>query len=288
MIYVSSSCIRGKYIKEVVQQLVQNDIKYIELSGGTEYYPGIKNDLMHLKEKYDVRYVCHAYFPPSEEAFVINLASCNDKIYQKSIQHYRKCIQLLKDISCNVLSVHAGFYVELQPDDLGNQIEKLVIYDKDEADKRFCNAYNLIKNEAATEGITMYLENNVITPSDYECFQNQNLLMMTDVKSIYSMKEKLDFNFLLDMAHLYVSCHTLNLSYKEQIEELTSLVKWIHISDNDAIEDRHEILKNNSTIYHEFDRLVNNIENVTIESKSNIESIKEMYMNIRKMKETVK
>lgn len=45
MIYVSSSCLKNKYIVETVRQLAEHGIKNIELSGGTEYYDDLENDL---------------------------------------------------------------------------------------------------------------------------------------------------------------------------------------------------------------------------------------------------
>lgn len=51
MIYISSSCVKNKTIKESVQELVDSGFKNIELSGGTEYYDGFEDDLLKLKKK---------------------------------------------------------------------------------------------------------------------------------------------------------------------------------------------------------------------------------------------
>ncbi len=64
MIYVSSSCIRHKKIKDSVKELAENGFQNIELSGGTQYYNNIESDLLKLKEKYNLNYRCHNYFPP--------------------------------------------------------------------------------------------------------------------------------------------------------------------------------------------------------------------------------
>ena len=98
MIYVSSSCIRNNNIAEIICSLSEKGIRNIELSGGTEYYEGIEDDLKILKKRYQLQYACHAYFPPPKVPFVVNLASCNDDIYKKSIEHYDNCIKLLKKI----------------------------------------------------------------------------------------------------------------------------------------------------------------------------------------------
>lgn len=58
MIYVSSACIAKKKIGEVIDTYVQNGIKEIELSGGTQYYPDIERDLSEKQKKYGLQYAC--------------------------------------------------------------------------------------------------------------------------------------------------------------------------------------------------------------------------------------
>ena len=83
MIYISTSCIKNnKKIKTSVEELAINGFSNIELSGGTEPYDQMEYDLLELKDKYNLNYRCHNYFPPPIEPFVLNLASCcrsNDK-----------------------------------------------------------------------------------------------------------------------------------------------------------------------------------------------------------------
>ena len=54
MIYVSSSCVRASSIREAVIALVEQGIKNIELSGGTKPYDNFENDLLELKDKYNL------------------------------------------------------------------------------------------------------------------------------------------------------------------------------------------------------------------------------------------
>ena len=83
MIYVSSSCLKNKKITQSVQDLADEGYKNIELSGGTTLYEGYVNDLLDLKEKYDLRYLLHNYFPPPKEPFMLNIASLNNELFEK-------------------------------------------------------------------------------------------------------------------------------------------------------------------------------------------------------------
>ena len=59
MIYLSSSCVKSEKIKDSVLVLAKNGYKNIELSGGTEYYESFENDLIDLKENYNLKYLVH-------------------------------------------------------------------------------------------------------------------------------------------------------------------------------------------------------------------------------------
>lgn len=279
MIYVSSACIQRKKIGEVLGVYAQNGIKAIELSGGTQYYCEIENDLSEGRKKYGLQYACHAYFPPAQDDFVVNLASCNDKIYNRSREHYRRCIELLARLECEILSVHAGFLVEICREQIGKSIKGAVFYDKKEAYDRFCSAYRELVAEAQKEEIKVYLENNVLSKQNYQNFGQENYFMMTDIESICEMRQKLDFKLLLDIGHLHVSSHTLGLDYEQQVRMLCDQVEWIHVSENDGIVDQHLPLKEGSDIVRALRYLRRKRPdlNITLETAGDISEILSSY-----------
>ena len=59
----------------------------------------IKNFINNtLKDKYNLNYRCHNYFPPPKKPFVINLASLNDEVFQMSFKHLKKTISFVKHL----------------------------------------------------------------------------------------------------------------------------------------------------------------------------------------------
>lgn len=275
MIYVSSACIKRHNIAEVILKLAKSNIKNIELSGGTDYYGNLEFDLDLLKQTYKLNYACHAYFPPPKEPFVVNLASCNDRIYQQSIDHYVQCIEMLKRIDCKVLSIHAGFLIEIGKDEIGKKLNSRIVYDEGKAYDRFCTAYEYIVKLCTKNDISFYLENNVLSAENYQEFDYHNYMMMTDYASIMKMKEQLDFNLLLDLGHLHVSSTTLELDYAQECNKLKDYVKWIHISDNNGVLDEHKPLRKNSKVIEEFYKMHCPDLNVTLETVGSIEEILE-------------
>lgn len=273
MIYVSSACIKAKKIADIIQIYSEKGIKNIELSGGTAYYAELKRDLKELKIKYGINYACHSYFPPPEQDFVVNLASCNDEIYERSIEHYKNCIKLLDYLKCKVLSIHAGFYVEITPKEIGRGISPDIVYDTEKATKRFCCAYEMINKLCKNSGIKLYLENNVLTRENFGRFGNKNLLMLTDFESYEKLKRQLDFELLLDLGHLYVSSNTLKRDYQRECEKMAPFVRWLHISENNGTVDQHKPLCENSEILEAYRRYFADNIPVTLETNGSVEQI---------------
>jgi hypothetical protein len=93
MIYVSSACSKQKFIGPAVKELADKGFKNIELSGGTRYYDDYEPDLFDLQKKYDLTFLVHNYFPPPKDPFILNLASLDRGIYEKSLHHLKKALR---------------------------------------------------------------------------------------------------------------------------------------------------------------------------------------------------
>lgn len=284
MLYVSSACLKSENIAEVIKNLAENEIYNIELSGGTNFYPNIEEDLKSLKRMYNLEYAFHAYFPPPQKHFVVNLASCNDEIYSKSIKHYEDCIEMMKRVGSKVLSIHAGFFVEIAPNEIGKKLNSRVIYNEEKAYGRFCEAYKYLEKICEKNGIRLYLENNVLNAENYKEFGFNNYFMMTDYNSILYMKNQMEFDLLLDLGHLHVSANTLGLDFSEQCAKLKKLVRWIHISENNGIFDEHRPLEKESCILVEYSKMKMPQIDITLETVGNISSILESEQIIKNFK----
>ena len=49
----------------------------------------------------------------------------------------------------------------------------------------------------------------------------------------------IDFHLLLDIAHLKVSCKSLNLDFQKEFDNLVEQTDYIHVSDNNSLEDQN-------------------------------------------------
>lgn len=235
-IYISSACIKERTIDKSIKRLIDLGFKNIELSGGTEYYEGITNDLLELKSRYSLNFLCHNYFPPPKDHFVLNLASLDDDIYSRSIDHVLNSIDLSIQLGAPLFGVHAGFLINPHSKELGKRISLRQIADKESAMARFILALSQIKKY--NSNCEIYIENNVLSKENALTY-GDNPFLLTHHEEYVELSNHENFSLLLDLAHLYVSCNSLDLNFEEQYTKLISNSSYIHISDNNGIADQN-------------------------------------------------
>jgi sugar phosphate isomerase/epimerase len=275
MIYISTSCIKHNKIKDSVEELASNGFKNIELSGGTEYYENFENDLLELKDKYSLNYRCHNYFPPPKKPFVLNLASLNDETFQMSFNHLQKVVALSNRLGADKFAFHAGFFIDIKLNEIGKKLSRDKLFDQNEAVENFCSAYRKIKERAGD--VSLFIENNVFSRTNAETYSNENPFMMTNFSDYQSLREKIDFNLLLDVAHLKVSAKTLGLNWKSEFENMISESNYIHISDNDGFHDLNNQLTKSSNLLSMLRQSDTKNKDFTLEIYDNMNVIKESY-----------
>jgi sugar phosphate isomerase/epimerase len=281
MIFVSSSCVKHKSIKESVQDLAKNGFKNIELSGGTKYYENLEKDLLELKYKYNLSYRCHNYFPPPKIPFVLNLASLNDETFQKSFHHLEEVIALSERLGADKFGFHAGFFIDIKLDEIGKKLSKDKLFDQEKAIERFCKSYEIIKKK--TKKVSLYIENNVFSKTNAMTYKNKNPFMMTNFNDYKTLKKKIDFNLLLDVAHLKVSVNTLKLNFEEEFTNMIRECKYFHISDNDGLHDTNNELTESSNLFTILKKSDIKDKDFTLEIYDGMRAIKNSYNVLSKV-----
>ena len=238
MIYVSSACSRKDTIFNAVKELAEQGFSNIELTGGTRYYEGYEEDLSILKERYNLHFLLHNYFPPPKTDFVVNLASLDDQIYRQSLDHLKKSIKLSQKLNLAKFGFHAGFFIDIPPQNIGGKIAQRQIRDRAQAMNRFCEGYALLQQEA--EGMELYIENNVYSFSNYSVYQERPPFMLLCEKDMTELKERINFKLLLDVGHLFVTSRTLKLDFHKEFHAIAAMSDYIHVSDNDGLHDTNQ------------------------------------------------
>ena len=275
MIYVSSSCIKAEKIKDSVRTLAETGFRNIELSGGTNYYEGFDSDLLALKEKFNLNYQCHNYFPPPKRHFVINLASPNLDLYKKSLGFIRESLILSKRLGATRYGFHAGFFINPKSSELGKPLSKLVLGNKEKCIEQFCRGLRELKEEFPQ--IKLFVENNVFSAANFRTYEGNNPFMLTSYKDYEDLKKRIDFEFLLDVAHLKVSCRSLRLDFKKELKKLLEKTQYLHLSDNDGLSDSNNSFSENSELFKMVKPYCNSQKIITLEIYDGISVLKKSY-----------
>jgi len=278
MIYVSSSCSKQNKIGPAIRELADCGFRNIELSGGTEYYEGYEDDLFDLKEKYKLNFLVHNYFPPPKEDFVLNLASLDDSIFEKTLAQLRRAIRFASLLGTDKFGFHAGFYVDVSIAEIGKAISAYNLWDMKRAYERFCNGFNLIRNES--KEIEIYIENNVYSKTNFNIYGSQNPFLLISPAEYTELQQHIDFKLLLDVAHLYISARTLGFDFDAHLDHMIMQTDYVHLSDNDGCHDQNAAFTTDSKLLNKIETKHLKNKTITLEIYTGIDGLKASFDHI--------
>jgi sugar phosphate isomerase/epimerase len=244
MIYTSTGGFRDQPAWLTSQKLIERGISNIELSGGT-FDPNTLSQLKKLST--DANFQIHNYFPSPEVPFVFNLASLNQHTAQRSIDHARVAMQWAVELGNPIYSFHAGFLLDPKVEELGGGITKRPMFNREHAMEVFLERVNMLADEAKQMGVSLLIENNVISANNLKIFTENPFLMATSEECVHVMNHTpSNVQLLIDVAHLKVSAHSLGF---DKVTFLNECFPWIgahHLSDNDGKRDSNQIVTRDS------------------------------------------
>lgn len=244
MIYYSTGGFRSGSALDASNLLVANGIRNIELSGG-RHDPYQLEALTKLTDR--CRFIVHNYFPPPATPFVLNLASLNSEVAERSVAHVKEAIQLAQKLGSKYYSLHAGFLLDPKPKELGTPLSKQTIFPRERAKNLFLERLRSLAPIARNLGIRLLIENNVLSKSNFERF-GENVLLAVDADETSQIMDALgdDVGLLIDLAHLKVSARTLDFDPIEFLQKCANSVEAYHFSDNGGLEDTNEAFDSNA------------------------------------------
>ncbi len=243
-VYISSSCIKGERIGDVVEVLAQAGITRIELSGGMAYYGSIADDLLRLKDEYGLDYLVHGYFPPPEEDFIIDLI--NDR--ERAFAFLREAIGISQRLGAGLYSTHAGFTVDVLPLTRGGTLSGEPPADKRKAEEILYNNLRNLMAEVVGPDFRFAVENMypLMGREDYALLAvPEDMLRFLEFSRDYP-----NLGMVLDMGHLNLSASVVGFDRMEFAREVMKgygdRVFEMHISENDGSFDAHCIAREGS------------------------------------------
>jgi sugar phosphate isomerase/epimerase len=279
MIYLSTGGFQKLTPQSVIHKYNKIGIKSIELSGGK--YVHSQKVIKFLKERHNINFALHNYFPVPKKKFVINLGSFEKKIFKKTFLNIKKSIDISSKLKSKYFSFHAGFIFDPNTKDLGKKFNDVRLQDRKKTINLFLTRVNLLAKEAKKKNVKILIENNVITIENFIKFK-QDPLLLTHPDEIIKFFKKCDkdVGLLLDVGHLKVSAKTLGFNLLKAHEMLKPYIKGYHLSDNNGLRDSNKEFTTKSWFYN---KLKKNVKYISIEVYTkNIKKLKSLQNLIRK------
>lgn len=243
-VFISTGAFQTKNLKEIIDICLGNEIPYIELGPNVASDSFSSGELIALAENEQAHFLIHNYFPPPLEPFVLNLASSDLKILERSRTFCKDAIRWAVKLKSAYYSVHAGYCFHALPAHLGNDLSMLDYVSVEEAEDIFVESLKILADYATKYNISVIVENNVLAPFNLVNGENKLLLGVTAEEIIRIMDKiaKDNIGILLDVGHLFVSSKSLGFSAENFIDKCARFIKYIHLSDNDGHEDSNKPL----------------------------------------------
>lgn len=228
MTYLASSCFDFHRLEDLLTYCRQNGFYQLELGGnfqeGNLNQPGFS-------------FLIHNYFPAPKEPFVLNLASANEVIRQKSLDHCRKAFKLCHDLGIPFYSVHAGFLFDPPPAALGHRQFQLPFIDRDYGLKIFTDSVA----QLLADDVDLLIENNVNSQENLVEGKNKLYLLAEPEETLKFFKSFNDprLGLLVDLGHLNVSAQQLKFDKYRYLDTLQPWIKAFHLSANNGQEDQN-------------------------------------------------
>jgi len=239
-LFVSTSCLaNGSNVFDVLKTYARVGLRNIELGASHKYVDSLSPTKF---KQYDSRFIAHHYFPPPREPFVVNLASQDPMILNRSKAQIKRSIEFCHSLGIKLFTFHAGFRAD--PDDKLRFSQEQPVAPYEIVFNTFVNSIKEIDSYARKKGVRIAIENNVL--SEYNVVNGQNRFLLfceaEDFEKLWERIPSANVGILLDLGHLKPTSHWLDFDKYKFIEKVRDRVFAIHIHDNNGLVDEHKKL----------------------------------------------
>lgn len=275
--YFSTGCFQTSNLKKIIALSIEHGFN-LELSSALSFSSSTLENVCKAKGK--VRFLVHNYFPPPATHFVLNLASSDSNIHHQSVNLCQRAIDLCSRLGAPFYSVHAGFALNLRPEDLGNpEIQKQLVAEqsvpRDTAYEIFVTSVKHLASYAAAQNVGLLVENNVATRENVADDGTIPLLMAepSEIRRFFTDIADQSVGLLLDTGHAKVSATTCGVLPERYLEELKPFIRCLHLSDNNGLRDTNSPF----TVSTWFARFLNGLASIPMVIEVYRLSMDEMY-----------
>ncbi len=237
-LYVSTTFLNDNIsLKESLSLLEKIGISAVEIGSNHCY----ESNYSYVKD-YSFEYLVHNYFPVPKESFVVNIASLDENIYQRSIKHIKDSIDFCSKINARLYTFHPGFLTDPKGSNLSNQnydfqweSVRLKTTSYEAAWERMTDAISEIAPHACNRKVPIAFETE-------GSFHKKDHLMMQQPKEYERFLNFFPLDAIginLNIGHLILAANAFEFSYKTFVDIVADYVVAMELSHNNGVEDQH-------------------------------------------------
>ena len=241
-IYVSTTFAKdNSKLSDVISECLDGGINNIEL-GSNHCYEKNYNYLRQLP----LNYLIHNYFPIPKDSFVLNIASFNSFIRERSIKHVCKAIDFCDSIGGMLYTFHPGFLTDPEGSNITQNNYDFIWNDNELDISNYDKALNLMYSSldkiveyATKKRIKIAIETEgSITKKDHLLMQRPE-----EYLQFINRYKNSDISINLNIGHLNLASRAFNFSPFEFVDLIKNYIVAMELSHNDGLQDQHLPLK---------------------------------------------
>jgi sugar phosphate isomerase/epimerase len=233
----------GTSLLDVIKLCAKNGIKSIELGSNHCY----EEHYDYLSD-FSFQYLVHNYFPIPEESFILNIASFDEKIRNRSIQHIKKAIDFCHEIGGHLYTFHPGFLTDPKGSNISHQN-----YDF-QWDENQLQGINRIKAKdlmySTLDEVVKYAQSKnikIAIETEGSLNKKDHLLMQRpdEYEEFMTKYSSSDIGINLNIGHLNLAAGAFQFEREDFVDIIKDYIVAMELSHNDGIEDQHLPLQPN-------------------------------------------
>jgi sugar phosphate isomerase/epimerase len=191
---------------------------------------------------FSFEYLVHNYFPIPESSFVVNIASLDETIHNRSIEHIKNSIEFCSEIGAKLYTFHPGFLTDPQGTNQTAQnydfqwdAKSLMTKNYEEAWGKMISAFNEIIPYAKKKQVDIAFE------TEGSLHKKDHLMMQTpkEYERLFKIFSSEEIGINLNIGHLILAANAFGFSYLQYVDQIEDYVVAMELSHNDGQEDQH-------------------------------------------------
>ena len=238
--------------------------------------------------KYKVNFCVHNYFPIPKKNIVLNIASQNKQIRNRSVKHIKKAIKFSKTIEARLYTFHPGFLTDPDGSNISNKNYDFLWNKKKLISSNYAKSWKLMVK--SIKEIIKYSKREkvkIAIESEGSVNSKNHLLMQRPIeyKKFFRIFDKRDIGINLNIGHLNLASIAFKFDKIKFINNISKNIVAMELSHNNGKNDDHLPIRNNTWYWKLInDKKFKNIPKILEFRNIDINKVKKTFLLVNKKK----